>query len=597
MVEEKLLCRYTSVEFSRFKAFKAFTLPIRPFNVLVGPNNAGKSTIIAAFRILAAAMRRAGARRAEVVNGPLGTTLGHKIDLSGISVADENIFYNYDDDTPAQVNFRISNGNALTLYFPEQGVCLLIPDAQGKACDAPSKFKRQFNCSIGFVPILGPVEPDEILYGEEAARLALFNYRAARNFRNIWYHFPDKFEEFKEAITRTWPGMDVDPPEVDSTHEKPRLYMYCPEERIPREIVWAGFGFQVWCQMLTHIIQSSDVSLFMIDEPDIYLHSDLQRQLMGILRNLGPDILLATHSTEIIAEAETEDIVVINKKKNRPMRIKDPTQLEEVFKILGSNVNPILTQLAKTRHVVFVEGKDFQVLSRFAKKLGFPEVAGRAGFAVVPIEGFSPDRARSLKKGIETTLGLKVAAAVVLDRDYRSAAERKHIEEALKDGTQFSVVHACKEIENFLLVPEAIDRAIKARLRDRKARTGEEAEYAESAEAILQQFAEQKKHYVAGQYGGLRRQFEREQGSKLKDETILEEEHKAFDERWVDPGERLRMIPGKEAISYINGVIQPKYNVTVTPTSIIDAMKADDVPDDVKTLIAGLDKFSKEAPI
>ena len=222
MVEDKLLSRYLSVEFSCFKAFKAFTLPIRSFNVLVGPNNAGKSTIITAFRILAAAMRRAGARKAEAVNGPLGPTLGHKIDLSGISVADENIFYNYDDDTPAQVNFRTSNGNTLTLYFPEQGSCGLIPDAQGSACDAPGKFKRHFNCPIGFVPILGPVEPDEILHGEEAARLALFNYRAARNFRNIWYHFPDKFEDFKEAITRTWPGMDVAPPEVDSTHEKPR---------------------------------------------------------------------------------------------------------------------------------------------------------------------------------------------------------------------------------------------------------------------------------------------------------------------------------------------------------------------------------------
>ena len=30
--------------------------------------------------------------------------------------------------------------------------------------------------------------------------------------------------------------------------------------------------------------------------------------------------------------------------------------------ILGSNLNPILTQLAKTKRVLFVEGKDFQIL-------------------------------------------------------------------------------------------------------------------------------------------------------------------------------------------------------------------------------------------
>ena len=36
-------------------------------------------------------------------------------------------------------------------------------------------------------------------FEKEAARLALFNYRAARNFRNIWYHFPEKFDDFPES--------------------------------------------------------------------------------------------------------------------------------------------------------------------------------------------------------------------------------------------------------------------------------------------------------------------------------------------------------------------------------------------------------------
>jgi len=92
--------------------------------------------------------------------------------------------------------------------------------------------------------------------------------------------------------------MDIQRPFIEGSGKDARLYMFCPEDRIPREIFWAGFGFQVWCQMLTHLIQSSDVALFLIDEPDIYLHSELQRQLLSLLRNLGPDIMIATHSTE-----------------------------------------------------------------------------------------------------------------------------------------------------------------------------------------------------------------------------------------------------------------------------------------------------------
>jgi predicted ATPase len=64
--------RITSVRFARYKAFREFSLSLDRFNVLVGPNNSGKSTILSAFRILAEALRRARARSATFVDGPTG---------------------------------------------------------------------------------------------------------------------------------------------------------------------------------------------------------------------------------------------------------------------------------------------------------------------------------------------------------------------------------------------------------------------------------------------------------------------------------------------------------------------------------------------
>ena len=115
--------------------------------------------------------------------------------------------------------------------------------------------------------------------------------------------------------------------------------------------------------MLTHLIQGGDNSIFLIDEPDIYLHSDLQRQLIGLLRQLGPDILIATHSTEMIIEAEPDELILVDKHKRISQRLREPAQLHSVFRALGSNLNPVLTQLAKTRRVLFVEGQDFQILA------------------------------------------------------------------------------------------------------------------------------------------------------------------------------------------------------------------------------------------
>jgi AAA15 family ATPase/GTPase len=220
MKENEEATRFVRVEFSRFKAFKKFSLSLRHFNILVGPNNAGKSTILAAFRILAAGMRRAYSRKPEIINGPgrAGPTHAYRIDLDSISVAEENLFWNYDDSEAAIVRFKLSNSNELILYFPEQGSCYLIAQSNGRSSHTPATFKSQFNCRIGFVPILGPLEHNENLYKPEAARLALFNYRAARNFRNIWYRLPERFDEFRSALGRTWPGMDIEPPVIDTAH-------------------------------------------------------------------------------------------------------------------------------------------------------------------------------------------------------------------------------------------------------------------------------------------------------------------------------------------------------------------------------------------
>jgi len=585
---------FVKVAFHRFKAFRDFTLNLRKFNILVGPNNAGKSTVLAAFRILSSGIRKARRLKPELVSGPRGDTLGYSVDMGSIAVAQENIFYNYDDSEAATVQFNLSNRNSLLLYFRPNGKCSLIPMAD-KRCTSPTTFQSQFNCQIGFAPILGPVDHREALFEKEAARNALHNYTASRNFRNIWFHYPEKFEEFRNALKRTWPGMDIEKPFVEYADGKGWLNMFCPEDRIPREICWSGFGFQVWCQMLTHLIQGNDRSLFLIDEPDIYLHSDLQRQLFGLLRNLGPDILIATHSTEIITEADPDDLVIIDKRRGSAKRINNPTQISEVFGLLGSSLNPVLTQLAKTRRVVFVEGKDFQVLGRFAQRLGFERVGTRAAFAVIPTEGFNPERIRNLVNGMEATLGSKVSVSAILDRDYRSDKEITAIEEACRSFCDLIHIHKRKEIENFLLVPAAIDRAAKRRLADRLKRVGGLQEYTSSAASVLESLAQEKHSYVMAQRLASRRRFERTAQSGVNEATYNEIVLKDFAEDWKDLDSKLRIVPGKDALAAVNQHLQQNYSVNVTPTAIIDAMTKEEIPEELQQLMAALDDFAKRA--
>jgi hypothetical protein len=306
--------------------------------------------------------------------------------------------------------------------------------------------------------------------------------------------------------------------------------------------------------------------------------------------------LLATHSTEIITEAETDDILLVNKNHQSAHRIRDPSQLEQVFRVLGSNINPILTQLAKTRRALFVEGKDFQILGKFARKVGATGVGNRRDFAVVPVEGFNPERIRNLKTGMETTLGTKIVAAAILDRDYRSDDECKAVAEECKAFCNYVAVHKRKEIENFLLVPDAIDRALASKVADQVRRSGAGSAYQPSAEESLLTFSESKKSYVASRTLAERRRFERAHAPGQHEASVDEVALDAFEKQWADPELRLCLVPGKDALGWVNRNAQERYGVSVTATAIIDAMHADEIPAEMRALVEMLSEFSAHDP-
>ena len=344
--------------------------------------------------------------------------------------------------------------------------------------------------------------------------------------------------------------------------------------------------------MLTHLLKAKSSSIFLIDEPDIYLHSDLQRQLLSLLTDLGPDILIATHSTEIIAEASEGEIVLIDKERRRSKRVQDPTQLSDMFAILGSNLNPTLTQLAKTRRVVFVEGKDFQIFARFARKLKLTDLGYRAGFATISVDGFNPDRARSLKKGIEIALGTGVRAAVVLDRDFRSTAECNSIESRCRDFCDLAVIHRSKEVENFVLVPEAIDRAARRRIEVRRLETGNDGTYGGESSMVLDTFVDGKKSDIEAQFVEVHRRFVRASSNKQDGSKATRDAIEAFHSSW-DAGvtRRLELVPGKQALKAVNRHLEKRYGVHVTASGIIDAMHVNEVPTEMRTLLNRLAAF------
>jgi hypothetical protein len=192
---------------------------------------------------------------------------------------------------------------------------------------------------------------------------------------------------------------------------------------------------------------------------------------------------------------------------------------------------------------------------------------------------------------METTLGGRILAAAILDRDYRCDGERNSILADCEEICSFAVIHERKEIENFLLVPTALNRAAERAVLEQNRRAGSSHKYDANAALILDKFASEKKTLVMARLMSSCRSFERAKGTGVDEATIAEIAIGEFERNWQDTASRLRVMPGKEALSYLNTEMQEKYRVTLTATGIIDAMMIDEVPSEVKSLIDALTAF------
>lgn len=581
--------RISSIKFKNFKALSNYSVSLSETNILVGPNNAGKSTLISAFRILDVALRKARRLRAERVPLPNNSFgLGHRVPEQQISVSLENVATNYNDQD-SSIEFRLTNRNKLFLHFPNEGGCILHWENSGQPVSTPGKFRSIFPTAVQVVPVLGPLEHEETYVNQDTVRNSLNTHRACRHFRNYWHYFDEGWNEFSEMISSTWPGMSMSKPELDTANGK--LDMFVSEDRLDREIYWAGLGFQIWCQLLTHLSRSNEASIVVIDEPEIYLHPDVQRQLLGILRNLNADVLLATHSVEIMGEADPSELLLINKRFQSARRLRDIEGVQLALESLGSAQNITLTHLARTKKILFVEGlNDYKIIRRFAKNIGFSELSSGNDVTAFESGGFSSwEKIKSFAWGVKNTIDARMKLFAVYDRDYYCSEEINHILGALQTELTHAHIHNRKEIENYFLVIPVLERVLEKQIDARNRRVEENIEINKRIADYLQEITEEQKIEAQAQYIGKRMAYH--QGSGKDGGTISHEAIQVFEELWKDINSRMEIAPGKSTLRELRAKVQNDYNINLSDIKIIDEFGSDEVPEDLRTLINELEKF------
>lgn len=572
------------LELHHFKGFEKFTMTFPADSIIVGPNNAGKSTIIAALRAAASMVRTANRLRPQATYDVRGVErFGFNFAGPSVGLIEENLHYElHEVETRLKVRFQ-GDGSVEALWPAEEtGGFFYVMDS-----DINPRMPKQVRGvlpAIGLVPVLSPTDHVEPFLSESHVRNNLDSRLASRHFRNQLYLLSyestpsgqDRFTDFKNFAQPWLAELELTDLRLQSGGEGATLDLFYlePGSRNEKEIFWAGDGLQIWLQILLHLYRLKSMDVVVLDEPDVFLHADLQRRLVRLLEELPCQTIMASHSAEVVSDAPSGSIVWISRGRKRAVREPKRESLVDLSLALGTQFNLRLARALKTRTVLFVEGEDLKILSDIAKTLGLSRLQRERGIAVIPLGGF--DRWEHVEpfKWLMAEFFEDTAVHVILDRDFRVEDGIERVRKQLRKAEISPHIWRRNELENYLLHPAAIARM-----------SGASEPWVDQA---LAECATSLEEEVYAQIQAEHTLFYRKAGRDQQ--SIYKQAKKRADSIWKDPTRRLHACGGKELIRLLNARLQGAGHKTLRSRTLAKSLRKSEIPDEVKSVLEQIEE-------
>lgn len=571
-----------------FRAFKDFTLVFQDGAFLVGPNNAGKSTILTALRTADTLIRYAHRRKPDrTVHHEGAAHHGYPISLRDFPALRDSLRYEF-----GQLEVRLElvwkSGARLVAVWPEedsddeQDAFFYLERLEGLAVRSVGDAREAFPL-LGIVPILTPLEHSEPSLADAYVKENIAGRLSSRHFRNQLRLLRDQGEwpVFLEWA-QPWLGdMAIDTFGHHMGEKALILEVYYREagSRVPKEVVWAGDGFQIWLQLLYHIFRIRELQTIVLDEPEVYLHPDLQRRLVRLLESTQRQVILATHSSEMLTESDAKLITLVDKRRSRALRPRTEGELEMLSATLGTAFNIRLARALRSRVAVFVEGQDMNVLRRFAKTLKCTAIENEEGITVIPLTGYTHwGKVEPFAWLCKELLPQAIDVCVILDRDYRVDETVDEVQRSLSQAGIIAHIWERKELESYVLTPSVVARLSGASVEHITVQL-DAISLDMSTDVFARLLEERLKSEISGQRSLV---------------TVTSEFKMEFDQLWMDPGFRMRVCPPKQMLSQLNGHLQSAGHKPVSSAGLARSHKASEIATELADVLRGIESLVNE---
>lgn len=495
--DEKGSIMITRLTLRNFKSVGEQTYDFTNFDLLVGRNNSGKSTVLQALAIWQFCVdefhrsRRSGSKGIQVVLP----------NFTALPVPEFNLLWK--DRTDRRwpeingkkkqeyilINIRVEwqgiSGEkdffGVDLRYHSRQTIYAIP---GDGWEKFRHFEKRGNLpKIAYVPPFSGLEPSEKWLDVSPIRQQVGKGQPGSVLRNLLlrvcpppvrdedgripkgYKPPPDWQELSEAIER-WFSVRIGEPKYDSAKDVYITVEYRPKAELnvhkengkqkdlkDYDIIAGGSGFH---QVLTLLgfLYGYHPDAILLDEPDAHLHVNLQREILDYFKQkslqLGTQFIIATHAEEFARGVAPNQIVSLL--SHVPRRI---ASTPEVLRAMAEVSNEEMTRLMGSPFILYVEGDDDErILRAWADRCKAREAIDKICF-------------KSMGGGNKTTMRkkadehFKALQQIIPDAkrlmlfDFDTEDTAFHPEE----GNPSLFERKRKNIENYMLVPDAWKRA------------------------------------------------------------------------------------------------------------------------------------------
>ena len=391
----------SKISIKNFKKLENISFTTAQSVVLIGPNNAGKTTLFQALCLWELGVTAfLHAKQKQDLNGKGYVTINRR-DLMNSPIVDARFLWKDKKVTSKREN--VQNGQIhIPLEIELQGendgkawVCkaeFTFSNAESITCrlltgysQMHELYQQDMGIRFGFLQAMSglAISEDKLTQGSIDRKLG--EGRTAEVLRNICFNilYPETTKSSQYQPEENWQKLVKNIKQLfGATIEKPEyirstglIDLFYTENKIRYDVSSAGRGFQQTLLLLAYLYSHPNTTL-LLDEPDAHLEVIRQREIFQMLNQVaievGSQIFIASHS-EVVLDEAAEHAQVVALIENQIIEINDNKHIKALRKAL-TNIGWEKYYLARLKkHILYLEGStDLEMLLGFSRLLKHP---------------------------------------------------------------------------------------------------------------------------------------------------------------------------------------------------------------------------------